>query len=85
MEITNGFTTYFFFITFFLESRTKRFSRNRVCDVSGVWDRSVEASFEREIRVSDEDGENKRLKITFSLHDDISATGSRIEINQKGF
>ena len=33
----------------------------------------------------EKDGNNKRLKITFSLHDDISGTGSRIEMNQTAF
>lgn len=33
----------------------------------------------------EKDGNNKRSKITFSLHEDISETGSRIEINQKAF
>lgn len=33
----------------------------------------------------EKDENNKRSKITFSLHEDISETGSRIEINQKTF
>ena len=48
---------------FFLETTTYAYSsKNRVCHLSAVWDRS--ASREREVRVSDEDGDNNRSKIT---------------------
>ena len=46
----------------------------------------METRREREVRVNDKDGDrvNDR-KLPFPLHDDISATGSRIEPNEKGF
>ena len=43
----------------FLEVRT--ISRNRVCQLSGTWYRSVEC--ERKVQVSEKDEDGKRLKI----------------------
>lgn len=52
---------------------------------SGVWDRSVRRGERSRIR-SDKIGDNLTLKITLLfLHDDISRTNSRIEINRKAF